>query len=78
MKKIIITALALALIVGCEKQEGVQKHAVIVQNTEKPDYVFLAAAKCGGIADNIKNPVAFFRENLEIQNNIHNKLTKEN
>ena len=40
---------------------------------EKPDYVFLAAAKCGGIADNIAHPVEFLKENLNIQNNIiHN------
>lgn len=37
---------------------------------EKPDYVFLAAAKCGGIGDNIAHPVDFLLDNLEIQNNI--------
>ena len=41
--------------------------------SEKPDYVFLAAARCGGISDNIKHPVEFLKENLDIQNNIiHN------
>ena len=41
--------------------------------SEKPDYVFLAAARCGGIGDNIKHPVEFLKENLEKQNNIiHN------
>ena len=40
---------------------------------EKPDYVFLAAARCGGIGDNIKYPVEFLEDNLSIQNNIiHN------
>jgi GDP-L-fucose synthase len=37
---------------------------------EKPDYVFLAAARCGGIKDNINYPVQFLEDNLKIQNNI--------
>lgn len=37
---------------------------------EKPDYVFLAAAKCGGIGDNAAHPAEFLIENLQIQNNI--------
>lgn len=37
---------------------------------ENPDYVILAAAKCGGIDSNLKNPVQFLEENLQIQNNI--------
>ena len=37
---------------------------------EKPDYVFLAAAKCGGIGDNAAHPVDFLLDNLAIQNNI--------
>ena len=37
---------------------------------EKPDYVFLAAARCGGIKDNINFPVQFLEDNLKIQNNI--------
>jgi GDP-L-fucose synthase len=37
---------------------------------EKPDYVFIAAAKVGGIhANNIK-PAEFLYENLQIQNNL--------
>lgn len=36
----------------------------------KPDFVFLAAAKVGGIQANIDNPVDFFYNNLTIQNNI--------
>ncbi len=45
---------------------------------EKPDYVFLAAAKVGGILANDAYPADFIRENLIIQNNIiHNAyLTK--
>jgi len=37
---------------------------------EKPDYVILAAAKCGGIGDNVAHPVDFLLDNLAIQNNI--------
>jgi len=37
---------------------------------EKPDYVFLAAARCGGIKDNMNYPVHFLEDNLRIQNNI--------
>ena len=37
---------------------------------EKPDYVFLAAAKCGGIGDNVAHPVDFLLDNLAIQSNI--------
>lgn len=37
---------------------------------EKPDYVILAAAKCGGIGSNSKYPVNFLEENILIQNNV--------
>ena len=37
---------------------------------EKPDYVFLAAAKVGGIHANDTYPADFIRENLQIQTNI--------
>ena len=36
----------------------------------KPDYIFLAAAKCGGIKDNINHPVQFLEDNLKIQNSV--------
>ncbi|MFZ2189846.1 MAG: GDP-L-fucose synthase [Candidatus Magasanikiibacteriota bacterium] len=40
---------------------------------EKPEYVFLAAAKVGGILANNTYPAQFIYENLQIQNNIiHN------
>ncbi len=40
---------------------------------EKPDYVFLAAAKVGGIMANNTYPANFIYENLTVQNNIiHN------
>lgn len=38
--------------------------------TEKPEYVFLAAAKVGGIMANDTYPADFIRENLAIQNNV--------
>jgi GDP-L-fucose synthase len=37
---------------------------------EKPEYVFDAAAKVGGIMANSQEPVAFLYENLAIQNNL--------
>lgn len=36
----------------------------------KPDYVFLAAAKVGGIVANNTYPAEFIRDNLAIQNNV--------
>lgn len=39
-------------------------------NTEKPDYVFLAAAKVGGIVANNTYRADFLYENLAIQNNV--------
>ncbi len=39
-------------------------------NNEKPEYVFLAAAKVGGINANNTYPADFIYENLMIQNNI--------
>ena len=37
---------------------------------EKPEYVFLAAAKVGGILANSKYPASFIYENLQVQNNV--------
>jgi len=39
-------------------------------NSERPEYVFLAAAKVGGILANDTYPADFVRENLEIQNSV--------
>lgn len=39
-------------------------------NSEKPDYVFLAAAKVGGIISNNTYPADFLYENLMIQSNV--------
>lgn len=38
--------------------------------TEKPDYVFLAAAKVGGILANSTYPADFLFQNINIQNNV--------
>ncbi|MDR2831127.1 MAG: GDP-L-fucose synthase [Methanobrevibacter sp.] len=38
--------------------------------SEKPDFVFLAAAKVGGIEANRKNPAEFFYQNSMIANNV--------
>ncbi|MDR3279502.1 MAG: GDP-L-fucose synthase [Synergistaceae bacterium] len=40
--------------------------------SERPDVVFLAAARVGGIMANMTNMAAFLYENLEIQNNVMN------
>lgn len=47
-------------------QEAVKKFFV----TERPDYVFLAAAKVGGINWNWTNPAEFIYDNLMIQTNV--------
>ena len=47
-----------------------QKDVLDFFEKEKPDYVFLAAAKVGGIKANSDYPAQFIYENLQIQNNI--------
>lgn len=37
---------------------------------ERPEYVFMAAAKVGGILANSSYPAEFLRDNLEVQNNV--------
>ncbi len=46
--------------------------------TEEPDYVFLAAAKVGGIYANDTYPADFIRENLQIQTNIIDSAYRNN
>lgn len=48
----------------------VQKEVAAFFQTERPAYVFLAAAKVGGIHANHSYPAAFMYENLMIQNNV--------
>ena len=43
---------------------------------EKPEYVFLAAAKVGGIKANILHPAEFLYDNLMIQNNVIHQCYK--
>ena len=45
---------------------------------EKPDYVFLAAAKVGGVHANNAYPAEFIRDNLAIQTNIIHAAYKNN
>jgi GDP-L-fucose synthase len=45
---------------------------------EKPDYVFLAAARVGGILANNSYPAEFIRDNLVIQTNIIHAAYKNN
>lgn len=44
--------------------------------TEKPEYVFLAAAKVGGILANDTYPAEFIYENLAMQNNVIHEAYK--
>jgi GDP-L-fucose synthase len=55
-----------------------QKAVAKFFTTEKPEYVFLAAAKVGGIIANNTYPAEFIYQNLTIQNNIiHNAHLSE-
>ena len=45
---------------------------------EKPDYVFLAAAKVGGIHANETYPADFIRDNLQIQTNVIDAAYRNN
>ncbi len=47
-----------------------QKATAALFQQEKPDYVFMAAAKVGGIHANNTYPAEFIRSNLFIQNNV--------
>lgn len=47
-----------------------QKAVAVFFKKEKPEYIFLAAAKVGGIMANNTYPADFIYENLQIQNNI--------
>jgi GDP-L-fucose synthase len=45
---------------------------------ERPEYVFLAAAKVGGILANSTYPADFIRDNLAIQNNVIDAAFRNN
>lgn len=54
-----------------EQLDLLNQHAVeVFFEKEKPEYVFLAAAKVGGILANKTRKADFIYENLQIQNNI--------
>lgn len=44
--------------------------------TERPEYVFVAAAKVGGIQANATQPASFLFENLQLQNNLIHEAWK--
>jgi len=48
----------------------IQKDVNAFFKKEKPEYVFLAAAKVGGILANSMYPADFLYENLQVQNNV--------
>ena len=54
----------------CELDLCIQQDVKDFFEAERPDYVFLAAAKVGGINANSKYPAEFLYENLMIQNNV--------
>lgn len=47
-----------------------QEEARVFFHNEKPDYVFIAAAKVGGIMANHNHRAEFIYDNLQIQNNV--------
>ena len=53
---------------NCDLRNRVQVEAYFQQS--KPEYVFLAAAKVGGIGANSKYPAEFIYDNLMIQTNV--------
>jgi GDP-L-fucose synthase len=60
-------------VIGRTRQELDLLDAVAVRRfyeTERPEYVFIAAAKVGGILANNNYPADFLYQNLQIQNNL--------
>ncbi len=57
---------------------SIQSHVFDFFEVERPDYVFLAAAKVGGIQVNSKFPVDFICENLKIQTSVIEASAKFN
>lgn len=60
------------LIVRTHAELDLSKEVMVNQffMDEKPEYVFLAAAKVGGIGANNSEPATFISENLKIQTNV--------
>src|SRR5689334_22317506 len=60
-------------VIGASSKELDLKDKIAVDhffNSERPEYVFLAAAKVGGILSNNTYPADFLYDNLMIQNNV--------
>ena len=60
-------------IVGLRSKELDMREQTLMREyfeSERPEYVILAAAKVGGIMANIQSPAEFLYDNLAIQNNI--------
>ena len=60
-------------LITANKDDYDLRHSATVNNLfshAKPDYVFLAAAKVGGIGGNSKYPAEFIYDNLMIQTNV--------
>lgn len=55
-----------------------QEDVELFFKSEKPDYVFLAAAKVGGIHANNTYPADFIRDNLLVQSNVIDAAYKNN
>ena len=53
---------------NCDLRNRVHVESYFTQS--KPEYVFLSAAKVGGIGVNIKQPAEFLYDNLMIQSNV--------
>ncbi len=60
------------IIVRTRAELDLTEQAVVREFFEKnrPEFVFLAAAKVGGIGANIKYPVEFLMDNIQIQSNV--------
>ena len=60
------------VIVRSRKETDLENQSAVLKLflEEKPEYVFMAAAKVGGILANNTYPVDFIRSNLMVQNNI--------
>jgi GDP-L-fucose synthase len=68
------------LITRTSKELDLTNQAAVTEffATEKPEYVFLAAAKVGGIMANKTYPADFIYQNLQIQNNVIENAHKNN
>jgi GDP-L-fucose synthase len=55
-----------------------QKDVMNFFETERPEYIFLGAAKVGGIIGNKENPASFIYENLMVEINIIDSAYKTN